>query len=73
MDKPGIEEWAQDCSRIGLTAGFFANANAHLSQRETDEANKKMKAAVQSFASKYGVDYNTAQTIAETIHASVSI
>ena len=73
MKKPSIEEWAQDCSRIASAAGCFANANAHLSQWEADEANKKMKAAVQAFANKYGVDYNTAQTIAETVHASVSI
>lgn len=73
MGKTSIEEWAQGCSRIGLAAGRFANANAHLSQLEADETNEIMKAAVQSFASKYGVDYNTAQTIAETIHANVSI
>lgn len=73
MEKPNIEEWAQDCKEIGIAARRFCYATRGLSEDEAHGQHDKMVEAAQAFANKYGIDLHLAQKIAYTISDSVNL
>ncbi len=73
VKKPNIEEWANDCKELGRQLKRYGFANAQLPDDVVkDEWNKTVR-AIQTFANKYGMDYNSAEQIAGIISDSVAV
>jgi hypothetical protein len=73
MKKPTIEEWAQDCKALGIQTRRYGFANNQLSDDLIREEYNKTVAAIQAFANKYGMDYNSAESIAGIVSDSVAL
>lgn len=73
MKRPRIDEWAQDCARLGTQMRRYAHANAQLPDDTIRDEWNKTVSAIQTFANKYSMDYASAEQIAGIISDSVSL
>ena len=73
MKKPTIDEWAQDCAKLGVQMRRYAYANTHLPNDAIQNEWNKTAAAIQSFANKYGTSYTRAEQIAKIISDSINL
>ena len=71
--KHSIEDWTRDCTRLATQISRYAYANSHLPDETLRDEWSKTVAAVQAFANKYSMDYNTAESLAGIIGDSVDL
>lgn len=71
--KPNINEWAQDCAKLGRLAKNYGYANACLPDTEIIKAKTALDAAIREFSGRYAVPQDYARDIAITVAESVSL
>ncbi len=73
MKKPGVQEFAEDCAKIGIAMRRACFANDQLPADEVHKARTERENSLKAFANKYGMPIETARTFAEVISDSVAL
>lgn len=73
MRKPSIQEFAEDCAKIGIAMRRACFANDQLPADEVHKARTERENSLKVFANKYGMPIETARTFAEVISDSVAL